>query len=101
AIRAALEEIAADEGRHTAHGWAVMEWCLEEGGRAVASALLGGIGALPGELRSERPEAASDGAWERWGIHGHALEAEEYRAARAHLIARVHARVAASRTRAA
>ncbi len=96
AIRAALKEIAADEGRHTAHGWAVMEWCLDEGGSAVAGALLGALRTLPSEMSSELPEAAADGGWERWGIHGRALESEEYRAARAHLVERVRATVAAS-----
>ena len=31
-IRALLREIAADEGRHAAHGWAVVAWCLRGGG---------------------------------------------------------------------
>ena len=70
AIRAALKSIAADEGRHAAHGWAVAEWCLVEGGPSVGQALLGAI---------------------RWGIHGQCLEAEEYLATRAHLIERVRA----------
>ena len=94
AIRAALKEIAADEGRHTAHGWAVVDWCLDEGGIAVGEALLGAIRTLPRRMQSERPEAASAGGWERWGLHGHRLEAEEYAAARAHIIDRVNARVA-------
>jgi hypothetical protein len=101
AIRAALREIAADEGRHTAHGWAVVEWCLAEGGSAVAAALLGAIRTIPSELRSERPAFAAGGAWERWGIHGDALETAEYRVARAQLVARVRARVEASVRRAA
>jgi hypothetical protein len=93
-IRSALREIAADEGRHAAHGWAVVEWCLDEGGAPVAQALLGALRGLPRQIRSSLPEPASDGAWERWGIHGHALEAEEYAAALAHLIARVQRSVA-------
>src|SRR5262249_10023766 len=35
ATRAILKEIAADEGRHAAHGWDVVRWCLAEGGRPV------------------------------------------------------------------
>jgi hypothetical protein len=93
AVRAALKEIAADEGRHAAHGWTAVEWCLDEGGRPVAQALLGAIATLPQHMRSQLPAAAADGGWERWGIHGHALESEEYRAARAHLVQRVQARV--------
>jgi hypothetical protein len=93
-IRAILTEIAADEGRHAAHGWAVMEWCFEEGGRPVGAALLGAIGALPIEMSSPLPAGAADGSWERWGIHGHALEQEEYGAARSHLMERVRALLA-------
>src|SRR5206468_3455762 len=26
-IKAALKEIATDEGRHSAHGWEVVQWC--------------------------------------------------------------------------
>ena len=40
-------------------------------------------------MKSPLPQAAAGGAWERWGIHGHQLEAEEYAAARAHLDRRV------------
>jgi hypothetical protein len=95
-IRAALREIAADEGRHAAHGWAVVEWCLDEGGRQVAHALIGATRALPATVSSALPEAAADGGWERWGIHGRDLESQEYAAARAHVIERVRRRVAAA-----
>ena len=93
AIRDALKEIAADEGRHAAHGWAVVDWCLDEGGRPVAVALLGALRGLPTEMRSDLPQPAANGGWERWGIHGHRLESEEYTAALAHLIERVSVRV--------
>lgn len=88
-IRVVLKQLAADEGRHAAHGWDVVEWCLAEGGWVVESALAGALRALPAGQRSSRPEAAAGGAWERWGIPGHALEQAEYRAARAHLVARL------------
>jgi hypothetical protein len=90
AITAALREIAADEGRHAAHGWAVVEWCRMAGGGAIEHALLGAIRALPREMRSELPKAAADGAWEAWGIHGNQLEADEYQKARANVVARIH-----------
>jgi hypothetical protein len=90
AIRATLKSIAADEGRHAAHGWAVAESCLAEGGTPVAQALLGAIRVLPRQMHSQLPELAADGGWEPWGIHGHGLEAEEYQGARAHLVERVH-----------
>jgi hypothetical protein len=93
AIRAALVELAADEGRHAAHGWAVVEWCLAEGGAPVAGALEGALRALPVHAKASLPAAAQDGAWERWGIHGARLEAEEYAAGRAHVVERVRARL--------
>jgi hypothetical protein len=93
-IRDALKEIAADEGRHAAHGWAVVDWCLDEGGSGVGVALLGALRALPREMRSELPAPAADGGWERWGIHGQRLESEEYEAALAHVAGRVNGRVA-------
>jgi hypothetical protein len=93
AIRAALKELAADEGRHAAHGWAVVEWCLDEGGAPVAGALEGALRALPAHAKPSLPSAAEYGAWERWGIHGARLEAEEYAAGRAHVVERVRARL--------
>jgi hypothetical protein len=78
AIRAVLKEIAADEGRHAAHGWDVVEWCLAEGGEPVRRALDGALMGLPETMTSPLPEGAKDGSWEAFGIHGHALEAEEY-----------------------
>jgi hypothetical protein len=80
-VRAALRSIAADEGRHAAHGWDVLEWCVAEGGAPVASALRGAVAGLPEGARARLPTQADDGAWERWGIHGHALEAEAYASA--------------------
>jgi hypothetical protein len=101
ALREMLKEIAADEGRHAAHGWAVVRWCVEEGGQPVQSALWGALHTLPVTMQSERPPAAADGAWEPWGIHGHRLEADEYAAALAHLRQRVAALSATARRRAA
>jgi hypothetical protein len=101
AVRNALREIAADEGRHSAHGWLVVKWCVEEGGRPVAEALKGAVRALPREMRSALPAAAAGGQWERWGIHGHALEAEEYAAALAHVQQRVQALAAGPASRVA
>jgi hypothetical protein len=89
AIQAILREIAADEGRHAAHGWDVVEWCLAEGGGAVADALRGAVLALPDRAHSELPAAAEGGGWERYGIHGRALEAEQFEQTRADLVRRV------------
>jgi hypothetical protein len=101
AIREMLLSIAADEGRHSAHGWAVVEWCLEQGGTGVGEALLGALRALPPQVRTAVPEPAMGGGWERWGIHGHALEDAEYGAAVAHVGERVRALVSPRARRAA
>ncbi len=78
AFRDALKTIAADEGRHAAHGWDVVEWCVAEGGAPVVHALNGALSGLPKRAREGLATAADEGSWERWGIHGHALEAESY-----------------------
>jgi hypothetical protein len=88
-IGSALRELAADEGRHAAHGWDVVEWCLAEGGRPVAEALRGALAALPRRVHSDLPEQARSGAWEPYGIHGALLESEEHARARADIIRRV------------
>lgn len=94
-----LREIAADEGRHAAHGWEVVEWCLERGGQSVASALAGAVRVLPLEMRSQLPAAARAGAWQSWGIHSDELERAEYGAARRDLVLRVRRLIAANRER--
>jgi hypothetical protein len=98
-IQAILKEIAADEGRHARHGWDVVRWCLAEGGESVAHALEGALRALPKTMSSPMPDEARDGRWERWGIMGEVLEAEEHAATRADLERRVGEALAASRSR--
>ncbi|MFN7975175.1 MAG: ferritin-like domain-containing protein [Acidobacteriota bacterium] len=88
-IQGVLLELARDEGRHAAHGWDVVDWCLAEGGAPVAAALRGAVRALPKTMQSDRPEPAASGSWEPYGIHGHALEAELYASARADVVQRV------------
>jgi hypothetical protein len=100
AIRGVLKEIAADEGRHSAHGWDVVEWCLSEGKAPVANALRGALRTLPTRMRASVPEAARDGSWEAWGIHGDTLAQHEYADARAALVERVE-RMVGDRARAA
>ena len=89
AIRALLLELAADEGRHAAHGWDVVEWCLAEGGAPVAHALRGAAAVLPAHPATGLPPESRDGSWEAFGIHGAALEEEQYGRARAALTERV------------
>jgi hypothetical protein len=97
AIQAILKEIAADEGRHARHGWDVVRWCLAEGGESVARALEGALRALPKTMSSPMPEDARDGRWERWGIMGEELEAEEHDATRVDLERRIAQAIAVSR----
>ncbi len=100
-IRDALRELAADEGRHSAHGWDVVQWCLAEGGAPVAHALRGALRAIPEQIDSGLPGEARAGAWEPYGIHGAALESEEHAKARADVLRRVDALAAASLERTA
>jgi len=95
-IAAVLRGIAADEGRHAAHGWDVVEWCLNEGGVLVAQALAGALRVLPRQMHSNLPAPAQAGAWECWGIHGQALESAEYEATRAHVLQRARALIASA-----
>ncbi len=97
AIAGLLRELAADEGRHAAHGWDVVQWCLEQGGAPVGQALLGAIEALPRQIDSALPAAARDGSWERYGIHGAALEHDEHARARADLVRRIEDMVQSAR----
>lgn len=94
-IEEMLRAIARDEGRHAAHGWDVAMWCADEGGEPVLRALEGALEGLPREMRSPLPRAAEDGAWERFGIHGHALEAQCY----ARVLDRIARRLTAVRER--
>lgn len=91
AVASILKSIAADEGRHSAHAWDVVRWCVAEGGEPVLRALAAAARALPRTVRSGLPAAARGGSWERWGIAGEALEADELARARADAVRRVEA----------
>lgn len=91
AIREVLRQIAADEGRHAAHGWDVVVWCVEEGGEGVLRALEGALTVLPRTMESSAPPEARDGGFERWGIGSAALEQQELDATRAMIERRVRA----------
>ncbi len=94
--RALLQELAVDESRHSAHGWKVVDWCLAEGGAPVAHALRGALAGLPEHPATDQPEAAKDGGWERFGIHGDALEHEQHERIRGALTSRVRTMTAAA-----
>jgi hypothetical protein len=86
-----LIELGADEGRHSRHGWDVVDWCVAEGGEAVRIALLGAVRALPASAKPSASAPSAAGAWERYGIPGAALEAETWAEARGYVIERVQA----------
>jgi hypothetical protein len=90
-IQEVLRTLAADEGRHAAHGWDVVDWCLAEGGFPVACALRGAIKALPVRASTTLPQEARGGGWERYGIPGAGLEAGEYSRTRAAVVNRATA----------
>lgn len=90
-IKSLLAEIAADEGRHTAHAWDVLEWCVDEGGFLVRVALSGALRSLPKEMASALPRAARDGAWISFGIPSDAAEARAYAKTRASVMRRAQA----------
>ncbi|MEQ1501949.1 MAG: ferritin-like domain-containing protein [Myxococcota bacterium] len=80
AITRVLRSLADDEERHAAHAWDVVVFCLNQGGEPVRRALVAAAAAIPPEIRSSLPESAHDGAWERYGLPGRALEQAQYTA---------------------
>ncbi len=94
-IQPMLAGIAEDEGRHAAHAWDVLQWCVDEGGPTVREAVGGALKALPKAMASAQPPAARDGAWVKYGIHDDAVEMEAYAKARASVVRRAEALVAA------
>src|SRR3984957_9639076 len=90
-IRETVTELAADEGRHAAHAWHVVQWCVSAGGAPVVHALLGAARALPVRAGAGARQEAQGGAGQGGGIPGRALEVEEYAAARAGVLRRVEA----------
>jgi hypothetical protein len=95
-VAALLRTIARDEGRHAAHGWDVVRWCVAEGGTPVVAALKGALAALPSKPQSTFSAEARHGGWERYGLHGARLEEEEHASTRAFLEERVAAISAAA-----
>ncbi|MBS2023682.1 MAG: ferritin-like domain-containing protein, partial [Deltaproteobacteria bacterium] len=89
AIRSLLLELAADEGRHSASAWDVIDWCIAEGGAPVVQALRGAAAGMGERYAGNLPEGAMVGAWERFGIPGVALEQDEYAKARTEVQRRV------------
>jgi hypothetical protein len=83
AIRDVLTRAAADEARHASHSLAIVRWCLEAGGEEVAAIVRGAVRSLPSRMSAETSAAAKDGAWERWGVHGAAMDARAWHDTRA------------------
>ncbi len=66
-IRAALLEIAEDEGRHADHGWEILAWCRRAGGAEVDTAILR---ALKGVDSHGLPGAVPRDDWGCYGLAG-------------------------------
>jgi hypothetical protein len=64
---AALARIAIDEARHAELAWAVLGWCLREGGEAVREAVAAAMRALPDAPRSPRGGADDEATARRHG----------------------------------
>lgn len=77
-VRGVLETIATDEARHAAHGWDVVDFCLERGGDEVREALTGAVGRLPKQPKAVHP--GSEGELEAYGVPSVELVAEAERA---------------------
>lgn len=92
-VRSVLLAIARDEGRHAAHGWHVLEWCVREGGDAVAAAVRGALAALPKSMGRSLVDDADDGRWQAFGLPGRALMERSHAEVRAALVARASALV--------
>ena len=88
-IAGVLNELGADEGRHSRHGWDVVDWCVSEGGEPVVIALQGAVRALPTKSKPSASTRSASGAWERYGIPGATLEAETWAEARRYVVERV------------
>jgi hypothetical protein len=85
-VRGVVRALASDEGRHAAHGWDVVLWCVREGGEPVLRALEGAARGLSSTGGVAVVAGAEDGAWERWGVPGGTLAATEYARARRHVM---------------
>ncbi len=99
-VRHVLLAIARDEGRHAAHGWHVLEWCVREGGDPVRAAIRGALRALPTKMGSSLVAEGDDARWEVWGIPGRDVTEESFAEVRASLMARAQALVDGNATNA-
>ncbi len=87
-IAEVLRAIARDEGRHAVHGFEVLAWCIQEGGRPVVAAVESALAHLPATLGRGLSEDAADGRWERYGIPSRGRETEAFEVVRARTIQR-------------
>jgi hypothetical protein len=87
-IARVLKQIASDEGRHAAHAWDVIAWCVAQSPGTVVPALRGALAGLPHALGPSVTPRADDGALEPWGIPGRALEEECFAKVRTQVVTR-------------
>ncbi len=62
-----LEQIAVDESRHADHGWAVVQWCIAQGGAPARDAARRALDRF--ELASV-PSPILHDRYEGWGLPG-------------------------------
>jgi hypothetical protein len=91
--RGVLTEIARDEARHAADNFAVVRWCVEQGGTVVQAALQAAAARIPDTLAPGPHPEAADGRWEAWGIPSRATECAAFEVERRRLMRRVEALV--------
>lgn len=92
-----LRSIARDEGRHAVHGFEVLAWCIQEGGRPVVAAVESALAHLPKTLGRGLAEQAADGRWERYGIPSRARETAAFEVVRERTIQRARRLIEKSR----
>ncbi len=83
-----LRSIARDEGRHAVHGFEVLAWCIQVGGRPVIAAVESALAHLPTTLGHGLTKDAADGRWERFGIPSRARETAAFEVVRERTIQR-------------
>lgn len=88
-VRETLRSIAADEGRHAAHGWQLITWAREQGGGEVDEALWRALERQPATIDAALDERWADGQLSRFGIPSSELWEHCYRMAYEHTARRL------------
>lgn len=101
AIKGALRAIAADEGRHAAHGWQLIAWAREQGGAVVDEELWRALDGQPASIEAGLDSRWAEGQLARFGIPSSERWERCYRQAYEHTAARLAKMAPRSAARAA